>query len=242
MSLTNALFATRPLDLQDLGQLFSGAPHALPAGSASAMLPLAELAALIGDVPADVLPPDIRRSVPSRQLAFVAGRLCAEHAMQSLQDRAGRVARGAAGEPVWPDGMDGSITHTSAMAAAAVGARMGKYGIGIDSEFIADDEVLRDILHVCCTAGERRRLFGGPADKLAATIVFSAKEALFKAIHRSVRRMVDFDEAEVASIDWSLRQVRIGGNAGKPRSAEIPACVAEFRVQGDVVHTSVRPG
>ncbi|CAG1018487.1 4'-phosphopantetheinyl transferase [Burkholderiaceae bacterium] len=205
------------------------------------MLSLAELAPLIGDLPADLLPPDIRRSVPSRQLAFAAGRLCAEHAMQALQGRAQCVARGEGGEPLWPDGMDGSITHTSAMAAAAVGASMGKYGIGIDSEFIADDEVLRDILHVCCTADERQRLFGGVNDRLVATIVFSAKEALFKAIHRSVRRMVDFDEAEVSSIDWTRQQVRIGGNSGKPRSAEIPMCLAEFRVQGDSVHTSAMP-
>ena len=241
LSLTGALFARQPSRLQRLLELFSGAPHALPAGVASAALPLAELAALIDDLPGEVLPPDIRRSVPSRQLAFAAGRLCAEHAMRALQGRAQYVARGAGGEPLWPNGMDGSITHTSAMAAAAVGRTTGKHGIGIDSEFCADDDVLRDILHVCCTADERRRLFGGPNDKLVATIVFSAKEALFKAIHRSVRRIVDFDEAEVSSLDWTRQQVRIGATAGKPRSAEIPTCFADFRVQGDVVHTSVRP-
>lgn len=241
MSLTDALFARQPSQLPRLLELFGTAPHALPAGVASAMLPLPELAALIGDMPVDILPPDIRRSVLSRQLAFTAGRLCAERAMHALQGCAVYVARGAAGEPLWPEGMEGSITHTSALAAAAVGRATGEHGIGIDSEFCADDDVLRDILHVCCTADERQRLFGGVNDRLVATIVFSAKEALFKAIHRSVRRMVDFDEAEVSSIDWARQQVHIGANAAKARSAQIPTCCADFRVQGDVVHTSVKP-
>lgn len=236
---TGALLSRHPAHSSRLRELFAAAPHELPAGTASASLLLSEVAELVHELPLQMLPPDIRRCVDSRRLAFVAGRLCAEHALLRLQGRALFVARGAMGEPVWPLGMNGSITHTDTTAVAAVGRWAGQLSLGIDSERCVSDEVMPDILNVCCTPSERQRLFGGSNDKLAATIVFSAKESLYKAIHATVRRVVDFDEAEVADIDWSRQQVRLGANPCKPHAMEIPTCVADFRVRGSEVHTSV---
>jgi enterobactin synthetase component D len=242
LSLTGALFASQPSRWQRLNHLFSSAPHGPMEGTASAALALADVSPLLEGLPIETLPPDIRRSVPARRLAFAAGRLCAEHAMQALQGRAQYVARGESGESIWPIGLDGSITHTSTIAAAVVGRKAGRFSLGIDSEVCVSEAGLCDILKVCCTEGERRRLFGGLNDRRVATILFSAKGSLFKAIHCAVQRFVDFDEAEVECIDWARQRLRLVANGAKPQAGQIPACFADFRIHGDLVHTSVRPG
>src|SRR5262249_36047486 len=137
------------------------------------------------------LPRGIAASVPKRQLAYVAGRLCAEHALRRT-GIASAVGRGGSGEPLWPEGFVGSITHTETQARARAARRDGTtgiLGIGIDSQSLADEASVDAILSVCCTRSERVMLLDGrpPRERcLAATIVFALKEAFYKAVHPSV--------------------------------------------------------
>lgn len=119
----------------------------------------------------------IRRAVSTRIREFTAGRAAARLAMldTGLEPAAVPTAHGRA--PEWPMGMSGSITHTAELAAAIVARRPDWPGIGLDLEHAVpmDDDTANLIRHPMDHVGPALP----PA--LAATLLFSAKEAAFKA-------------------------------------------------------------
>ena len=189
--------------------LLGPAPHPRCVGAVGVALALPRLAALVDVARVEGLPADIAASVAKRRLSFIAGRLCAEHALRRL-GIVGAVGRGAEREPRWPADVLGTITHTDATACAMVAPAEGggrdyaRYGLGIDSQTIVDAAGLEAVLSVCCTAAERGPLLAGFAVEeraLVGTIVFALKEAFYKAVHPTVLRFVDFDELEVLAVD-----------------------------------------
>jgi enterobactin synthetase component D len=248
--LTGPVCALLPAGADALRTLLREAPHPASPGLAGAAIDLQALAAALDLAGlAGRLPAGIARSVPKRQLAFVAGRLCAEHALR-LAGGAGAVGRGGAGEPLWPDGFLGSITHTDdlacAVAALGDGAR-NRRGVGIDSQALADEASVDAIVSVCCTARERALLNDGrpPRERfLAATVVFALKEAFYKAVHPSVGRFVEFDELEVSAI--GIDAAGEGRATLRPALRELPpghALTGRFVLEGDAVHALVEwPG
>jgi len=137
----------------------------------------------------------VARAVPSRRAEFLTGRALARAALADLGRPAVAIARGDDRSPGWPPGILGSITHTRGLCAAIVvpgpDPTSGPAGIGIDAEVDAllDPGVIGRVL----TARERDEL--GDRLELDAVAVFSAKEALFKAIHPATG--VWFEPAEV---------------------------------------------
>ena len=138
-----------------------------------------------------------------RRREFVAGRQCAAEALQLL-GAAGwslEIGTGTAGEPLWPEGYTGSITHTSTMAACAVAAVGRATSIGLDAEPMVDAaraaRVSRAVLHAC----ESRLKARGLDSASLFTLMFSAKESLFKCLYPLVRRRFDYRDAAVRQID-----------------------------------------
>lgn len=222
-----------------LSVLYEPLPH--PAGEDGAegvtvRLPILD-AALSGLELASLLPEALRRSVRRRQVAWLGGRLCAEHALERLGEVSCGVARGASGEPVWPRGIAGSITHTDLAAHAIALRRADGAGIGIDSEFLVDEQALAAISTICCSKDERETWLARPDDPLRTTLLFAAKEAFYKAAWPVVRRFVDFDEVAVqewhessGTIVLRLAPTLVAGDA------IVRYCVGNT---GDVVHARV---
>jgi enterobactin synthetase component D len=248
--LTGPVCALLPSGADALRTLLREVPHPACPGLAGAAIELPALASALDLARlAGLLPAGIATSVPKRQLAFVAGRLCAEHALR-LAGAAAAVGRGGAGEPLWPDGFLGSITHTDALACAVAARDDGggrRHGVGIDSQVLADEASVDAIVSVCCTPRERAMLNDGrpPRERfLAATLVFALKEAFYKAVHPSVGRFVDFDELEVSDIGVDA--------SGEGRATLRPALrelapghvlTGRFVREGDAVHALVEwPG
>src|SRR5215471_17196874 len=71
---------------------------------------------------------------PVRRSEFAAGRAVAHAALARLPAPAGPILPGRAGEPRWPDGVVGSITHCAGYRACAVAPARGMAAIGIDAE------------------------------------------------------------------------------------------------------------
>ena len=139
---------------------------------------------------------------PGRDNEFHAGRECARAALRELGVEA-EVGVGAAGEPVWPAGICGSITHAAGRARAVATRRPG---IGIDVEPIMDEarawRVRDEIASGCELAAiERVTYFGLP---VTTTLVFSAKETVFKCLYPQVGRYFDFHDAVVTRIEEDI--------------------------------------
>jgi 4'-phosphopantetheinyl transferase EntD len=135
-----------------------------------------------------------------RRREFAAGRKCARNAMAALGVTLAALPGGAHGEPLWPAGLVGSLTHCEGYCACAV-ARAGEIvAIGIDAEpnlplppgvelaSIASPSECQGVAALQRAHSEVRW------DKL----LFSAKESVYKAWSGlSGERWLDFDHAAV---------------------------------------------
>jgi len=182
---------------------FDDLPVALPRGCAGARLAIAEVTPIVDDGPA-----------ASRRAEFLAGRLAAAESLRRLGEDApaGLLGRTDEGAPRWPDGVTGSISHHSGVAGAVAG-REGA-GIGLDLCPRVTGDRLRAVLRRCLGEAERERW----SDERSASLVFAAKECIYKAAHPRVRRFIGFDEAEIIEqVDgaWTARLgERLGGELG----------------------------
>lgn len=155
-------------------------------------------------------PPAIVRSVQKRQAEFLYGRLAARGALLAIGMPSLHVGTGASREPLWPDGVIGSITHGHGYAAA-VALHAGRYrGVGIDIEAIASGESLRALMATALDEDELAslRAFGSEVQlPMRVTLAFSAKEAFFKAAFNQVGRYFDFSALRLLAIDEKVRQL-----------------------------------
>src|SRR5215831_163952 len=119
---------------------------------------------------------------PGRRAELAAGRAVARAALAGLGAPAGPVLPGRAGQPQWPDGVVGSITHCAGYRACAVTLARDLAAIGIDAEpcLALADGLLEEV----AGAAERAWL----AELSAASpgvpwgrVLFCAKEAVYKA-------------------------------------------------------------
>ncbi|MGI8731083.1 MAG: 4'-phosphopantetheinyl transferase family protein [Solirubrobacteraceae bacterium] len=135
------------------------------------------------------------RAVGSRRREFQTGRACARHALARVGLPATAVGGGSHGEPLWPRGVVGSITHCSGYRACAVARARDLRAIGIDAEPHAP--LPGGVLEAICGPAERRALRALPAGVCWDRLLFSAKEAVFKAWFPLSGRRLDFDDAEL---------------------------------------------
>ncbi len=129
-----------------------------------------------------------------RKADHLAGRLAAFYAL----NRKTIPGIGSSGEPLWPAGMSGSISHSGTQAVAI--CRENSL-VGIDCEAIIDESEAREIQDGVIDSREAQLLAecGLPFD-LAFTLTFSAKESLFKALFPQVQAWMGFDSARVTAL------------------------------------------
>ncbi|WP_226662846.1 4'-phosphopantetheinyl transferase family protein [Microbulbifer aggregans] len=142
-------------------------------------------------------PPPLARAVHKRRAEFLAGRRCAQQLLLSRGIPSAACSHIASGEdrcPIWPRGINGAISHSDDLAICAV----SDYPVGIDYEPLISPASAENVRSLIMTPGETRQ--GSPApltDNQWLTLVFSAKESLFKALYPQVRHYFDFQDAEV---------------------------------------------
>ncbi len=138
------------------------------------------------------------RAVEKRRREFTTGRACAHRALAKLDLPAQPIGTGVRGEPRWPAGVVGSITHCEGYRACALARSEDMLAIGIDAE--PDRELPEGLLADIARAEELSRL-----RMLAATmpavhwdrLLFSAKESVYKAWFPLARRWLGFEDAVV---------------------------------------------
>lgn len=166
-----------------------------------------------------VLPASLQRAAPKRLGEFLAGRLAAREALRPFNLADHPVAIGNAREPCWPAGFEGSISHSllqgRGMALCAV--RPGRAGMGLDLEgWLAEGQASEFWPGIACGEEWGRLAAAAPAIGLsraeALTLIFSAKESLFKALYPRVGRYFDFLDARwLAMTEQTLTLELVGG-------------------------------
>lgn len=140
----------------------------------------------------------IASSVEKRRREFVTARACARAALQRLGLPPHPILNGPRGEPGWPAGVVGSITHCSGYRACALARASAVLALGIDAEPNAPlpDGVLVQI----ASAEERSQL--ADLRRLAPSVhwdrlLFSSKESVYKAWFPLAERWLGFEDAVV---------------------------------------------
>jgi enterobactin synthetase component D len=145
------------------------------------------------------------RSVEKRRREFRMGRAAAHRALDLLGiEERFAILRGAAGEPLWPAGVVGSITHAGDYAIAAAAPGGAASGIGIDLERIPE-ALQHDLSGHIASPEEAAWIKQEPLGVVSRTIVlFSAKEALFKALYPICGRYIGFKEVSLSALPHAM--------------------------------------
>ncbi len=141
----------------------------------------------------------IATSVQKRRNEFTTARVCARDALQKLGVPPAPILTGERGEPLWPAGVLGSITHCHGYRAAVLARAQDMLALGIDAEPNAPlpEGLIEDIARpeeLPRLASLRSRAPEVHWDRL----LFSAKESIYKAWFPLTRRWLGFEDATVA--------------------------------------------
>lgn len=158
------------------------------------------------------LPDSLARAVKKRRDDFIFGRHCARMAISRLQDDPFQefIAIAPHRGPLWPDEIVGSITHTQGLAAAAVAFSHQYLSIGIDAELIISNVSKGLKRHICRpleieSLNQTTRF----SELEVLTLIFSAKECLFKMLHPLIKVFFGFQAAQVVGIDEIEKKIQI---------------------------------
>lgn len=137
-------------------------------------------------------------AVEKRRREFVTGRACAHEALELLGVPAAPVPAGPKGEPRWPAGVVGSITHCDGYRACALSRAEDLASLGVDAE--PDLPLPAGLLADIALPAERRRL----AELAAAMpgcnwdrLLFCVKESIYKAWFPLTEAWLGFEDAAV---------------------------------------------
>jgi enterobactin synthetase component D len=156
------------------------------------------------------MPHSIVKSVTKRQSEFLAGRMMARSALELLTDDKITVDIGENRSPVWPNDIVGSISHSAQMALSIVSKKYTCRYVGCDIEPVITFTTQSEISDSIVNSDEKTLINNSQLESCVAfTLIFSAKESLFKALYPYVKCYFDFRDAEVFDIDTYNNEFKV---------------------------------
>ena len=143
-------------------------------------------------------------SVIKVRRASGAARIVARQLMSRLGRAPQPIPRSTAGMPVWPGGIVGSLAHDARIAVAVMARQDDFLGVGVDIE--PAEPLAADLLDIVATPAERQGIDGDPN---RGRLLFSIKEAVYKAVYPLDRTFLDHHDVEV-SLSAGTAMVRGG--------------------------------
>lgn len=151
-------------------------------------------------------PSTLSKAVGSRKAEYLTGRYLAKKILKDFGLSFVDIGIGRHRNPVWPSGICGSISHTSDMVMCAISNSVSTRYIGIDIEL----PICRSTADAISQQVLRKDEFPivlncGLTFELVVSLTFSAKETLFKAIHKDVGYYFGFEAARITQFSVSTR-------------------------------------
>lgn len=139
------------------------------------------------------------RATQQRYRHFLAGRQCASSAL-AVAGYVGswQLEKDVSGLPMWPPGWQGSISHTEGRAVAVVCPAKACLALGVDIERTLSFDCACELSADVAGAAELEILRRLGYQK-SMTLLFSAKESIYKALYPKVRQFKEFSAARLVS-------------------------------------------
>ncbi|MBQ0758913.1 MAG: 4'-phosphopantetheinyl transferase EntD [Zhongshania sp.] len=160
------------------------------------------------------LPAVLAAASNTRKAEFLAGRVAAKYALTELGLMPDTIGIGKHRNPLWPHSVLGSISHHRGnvfclmMRRPVTGVLNIALGIDVESMMSLDDAMRLGAS--VCSADERRLAAQHFSDQtLSLTLIFSAKEALFKALYPLIGSYFDFLDVRVSGINIPRKELQL---------------------------------
>ena len=144
----------------------------------------------------------------SRQQEFLRGRWCAQQALLELGDTS-PVLRAKDRSPIWPMGFVGSISHNKEYSGAFVALDKYYRSVGMDIEEIG--RIKPEMKKMILSSTEQQRF----VEQKEMTIIFSAKESLYKLLYPLVKEFFGFQDAEITHLERGKFTILLLKNLGE---------------------------
>lgn len=191
----------------------------------------------------DLLPAEraaVASAAPKRQAEFAAVRGCARRALDDLGAEPSAIVPGPAGEPSWPPGVVGSLTHCAGYRACAAGRAEKFAAIGVDAEPHAP---LPDGVLAMVTSESERAALAELARSDAGTcwdrILFCAKEAVYKAWFPVTGSWLGFRDADVRIDPGGTFHARLLVPGPEISGRQLTAYDGRWQVTRELITTAV---
>jgi len=139
----------------------------------------------------------VANAVAARRAEFFSGRHFARLALSQINYSAAPLLRGEKGNPLWPEGVLGSISHDLGQVIVAVMVANAHRGVGID--LVLDPNRIETSLQpLIAHPAELSVLNNIAADVPVLALAFSLKESVVKALSPSIDRYLDFMDIELS--------------------------------------------
>lgn len=149
------------------------------------------------------LPNRLTQAVNTRRAEYLASRQLARTVMTQLGIDDFILTNAPDRSPCWPDGVQASLSHSAGVVALAVTRQPGCC-IGVDVEQLMSEATANETAELLMTSHEQQRLRALPIGfNAAATLLFSLKESLYKALWPQLHQPMDFQQAVLETIDLS---------------------------------------
>lgn len=153
-------------------------------------------------------PARLNQAVKKRRAEYLASRFLAREVMQRLGHHQFILGNAPDRSPCWPDGIAASLSHSDGIAVLA--ATPQPLCLGIDVERIMKAETAEETADILMTRAEKQRLLALPlCFANAATLLFSLKESLYKALWPVLHQPMDFQQAALVEVDLSEQRARL---------------------------------
>lgn len=156
------------------------------------------------------LPNSLKNAVAKRKSEFLAGRYLASLALESMGKAHCNIPIGENRSPLWPAGVIGSISHSRNIAQCILSNDQYYQYLGLDIEHWIIETDANDISDSIVTnASEYLLIIPALPFNKAITLIFSAKESLFKAIYKEVGRYFEFSAAKISAFDLTKNSLTL---------------------------------
>jgi len=183
------------------------------------------------------LPTEVSAAVKKRKAEFVAGRTVANDALERLGYSDFSIKIGELRSPVWPESVVGSISHSDNAAVAVAACISEQHALGIDIQPVVSTETLNEISHLIIGSDEKKILSElGLDEERQLTVIFSAKESLFKAIFPYVRHYLEFSDAKLTAYHSDISSLSFTLSPPIQNQTSVVGCTCYFQwLEGQVI-------
>jgi len=154
------------------------------------------------------LPSRLQQAVSKRRAEYLASRLLVRSVMAELGMADFILTNAPDRSPCWPAGVQASLSHSAGVVVVA--ATRQPCAIGVDVEQFMSETTAQETAELLMNEQEQQLLQTLPVSfSAAATLLFSLKESLYKALWPQLHQPMDFLDAELVSVDFAQQRATL---------------------------------